>query len=282
MDMNEKALTLQEIHSETINVLQKIISICETLEIDYFMAYGSLLGVVRHQGFIPWDDDTDIVMLRPAYDKFKQYCMEHEKELYPYKLMGWENTEDYPFGLYRFCDTRYRMESWDYPDAGMGLFIDIYCYDGAGNDPDAIDGIYRKNLRLTKFASLAASPAYKRSQKGIIGDFIKFPAYLYAKIMGSLHFIKKLDKAKNNFSFEDSTCLNSMTWDTSPRSKMREWYREYTYMPMENLQVKVPKEYDEVLKSSYGDYMKLPPEEMRTPTHGYLLFRKSEFFKSEI
>ena len=276
-EMCDQALTLKEIHEETIGLIKKVIAICDELKINYFMAYGSLLGVIRHQGFIPWDDDTDIVMLRPAYDKFKQYCLENEKNLYPYKLMGWENTKDYPFGLYRFCDTRYRMESWDYPDAGMGLFIDIYCYDGAGNDLDAISKIYKKNLRWTKFTSLAVSPAYKRSQKGFIGNFIKFPAYLYAKMMGPKHFIKKLDKAKNSFSFEDSKYLNSMTWDTSINSRNKEWYQEFVYMPLHDIQVKVPKRYDEVLRCSYGDYMKLPPEEQRVPSHGYKLYRKSDF-----
>ena len=70
--MESKALTLKEIHTETVGLLKKLAEICDLLGINYFMAYGSLLGVVRHKGFIPWDDDVDVAMPRPDYERLKQ------------------------------------------------------------------------------------------------------------------------------------------------------------------------------------------------------------------
>lgn len=146
MDKN-KPLTIEEIHEGTLEVIKKLIEICDEININYFVAYGSLIGAVRHKGFIPWDDDFDVIMLRPDYDKFCRYCDEHEKELYPFRLMNYKNTPDYPFTISRLNDLRYRMESVGYPDAGMGLFIDIYPYDGCGNKYSIKYKIIEKNKK---------------------------------------------------------------------------------------------------------------------------------------
>ncbi|MBE6769617.1 MAG: LicD family protein [Ruminococcaceae bacterium] len=278
--MENKPMTLSEIHHDTMGLLKKLAEICDEIGINYFMAYGSLLGVVRHKGFIPWDDDTDVIMRRPDYDKFKKYCLENEQALLPYKFMGWENSENYPFALWRFCDTRYRLESDDYPDGGMGLFIDVYCYDGAGDEQVPAGHPLRKRQKMYEtFIFLINDGKFKKSPKGIVRTIVKFPLYVVAKLLGRNFFMKKLDSLHDTFSFEDSALLNSLSWDFSMVSRKREWYDEFTFLPLNDMMVKVPKEYDAVLRASYGDYMQLPPEDKRTPSHSYRLYKKEEFFK---
>ena len=78
MTMEErKELTIEEIHEGTIGILKKIIELCDMLQVNYYIMYGSLIGAVRHHGFIPWDDDLDIAMLRPEYEKLCSYCETH-------------------------------------------------------------------------------------------------------------------------------------------------------------------------------------------------------------
>lgn len=90
---------MQEVELEILKVLSKI---CEEQKLDYFLMYGTLLGAARHKGFIPWDDDLDIMMKRSDYDKLIEYLIEHEKELAPYKLFSKSNNANYPFMISRF------------------------------------------------------------------------------------------------------------------------------------------------------------------------------------
>ena len=132
MTMEErKELTIEEIHEGTIGILKKIIELCDMLQVNYYIMYGSLIGAVRHHGFIPWDDDLDIAMLRPEYEKLCSYCETHQGELGHFALMNRRTAKEYPYNISRFCDMRYSMEKKDtIPGAGMGMFVDIYPFDG--------------------------------------------------------------------------------------------------------------------------------------------------------
>ena len=131
---NPEGSVLRLHQMKMLRILEFVDRVCRKHGIRYWLSSGTLLGAVRHGGFIPWDDDMDVCMLRPEYDKFVAYCNEHEEELYPFKLMSKYTADDYPFNLQRFCDTRFKMVKTDgLSDAGMGLFIDIYPLDALGN-----------------------------------------------------------------------------------------------------------------------------------------------------
>ena len=90
-----KELSIQEIHEGTLGILKKIIDICDKVGVNYYLAYGSLIGAVRHGGFIPWDDDIDIAMPREDYEQFIK-IMSHKKHPI-YKLLAIECTKGYPY-----------------------------------------------------------------------------------------------------------------------------------------------------------------------------------------
>ncbi len=278
--MDDQALTMEQIHEGSVEILEKIISICNKLDINYYIAYGTLIGVVRHQGFIPWDDDLDVMMFRPDYEKFKAYCLSNEDALFPFKLMGRYNVPDFPYTIDRFCDLRYRMVSERTTDAGMGMFVDIYPMDGAGSDKDAV---LRKLKRKKKFwldcLLCDLHGKYEPSTKGLIYNILKFPGYCYARLLGAQHFLNKLENLKNMFSLEESRYIACMVWDWPIKFKEKTWFQETIELPFEGITVKVPKEYDALLRDSYGDYMQLPPEDQRVPHHEYRLYRKPEFFE---
>ena len=108
--MNDKSLELDEIQKQSVKILYTLDSICRQEGIKYFLGYGTLLGAVRHNGFIPWDDDIDVMMPRKDYEKFEKKKKKHSEELYPLALFSQETESKYPYVIDRLCDTRYSIE----------------------------------------------------------------------------------------------------------------------------------------------------------------------------
>ena len=271
--MEAKELTLEQIHKETLTIYEKIVEICDKLNINHFVTYGTLLGAVRHKGYIPWDDDFDIMMFREDYDKFLEYC--DNNEIYPYKLINYHNDPQYTFGISRFCDLRYKMILDDGNPTNMGMFIDIYPYDGMGNYLDA--SMMKKMDRRNKRLALGLYYSNKNNTVPKQGNLIKRIARrvfcLYAQIMGREYFINAFEKAAHKYTIEESELIDCVIWDPTKYMK-KEWFLETIELDFEHLKVKAPKHYDEILKGWYGDYMTMPPEDQRAPSHQYKLYKK--------
>lgn len=271
VNYNKTPLSIQEIHKEVLTVLQTLITICDNQNIKYFLAYGSLIGAVRHKGFIPWDDDVDIIMLRNDYDKFLNYCEEHRHELAPYKLMNRENTKGYPYSISRFCDTRFQMVMDNKCDVNMGLFVDIYPFDGVKLGKEKI--IQRRKSLFTKLVSLKFEKKFEKSKRSFFYTIPRLFLFCFAKIVSLDWILNNLYRLKHYYSSNDSPYVSCIIWDLKLNLFNKEWFDHTVELPFENLLVKVPAEYDKVLQKSYGDYMQLPPEHERRASHGYSLYR---------
>lgn len=144
---NKNELTIEDIHSVTLKLVEKLIQICDDVGVNYYVAYGSLIGVVRHKGFIPWDDDFDVVMLRDDYETFCDYCMRHQDDMKPYKLFTRKNEENYPYNIARLNNMDYRAVYENVQGYDSGVFIDIYPLDGAGaNAEQVIQQVKKKKV----------------------------------------------------------------------------------------------------------------------------------------
>lgn len=275
--MTQQPLTLEEIHTGTLEILKKFICICDAIHINYFIAYGTLIGAVRHHGFIPWDDDFDIMLLRPDYDAFEAYCLAHEQELLPFKLMGRCNTPDYPYNINRFCDLRYRMESFGMQDAGMGMFVDLYPLDGVGSDPERAVARFagRKKFHMT-MVTLLQSKRGAVSTKGKLHAAAKRTVRALARPLGAKFFLNRLMAYRNKFPLSDSDYVSCVVWDGNLIPYHKRHFQGYEMLDFEGIPVKAPLDYDSLLRQYYGDYMRLPPPEARVPHHEYNLYRKSE------
>mgnify|MGYP004595751985 CR=1 FL=1 len=275
----QKALSIEEIHNSTLDIVKRLSDICEILNINYYVAYGSLIGAIRHKGFIPWDDDFDVIMMRPDYDKFIDYCKNNEKKLSPFKLLNREVCVDYPYTISRFEDMRYKAVYDSVTEYDSGMFVDIYPFDGAGSDEKKTMRkiAWRKRI-LAKCVDWSIKKNYASPKgKKIIKSFFKYIGFKATHIIGKDFFLNQYEKLGTYYSFDQSSLVGCLCWDGDCTLFNKSLFGEALTLPFETLEVKVPVGYDEILKKLYGEYMKLPPEKDRIPTHEYTLYRRKEY-----
>lgn len=275
-------LTFREAQLGAYEVLKNIDKLCRSQGFSYFLMYGSLIGAIRDKGIIPWDDDIDIMMPRPDYEKLLEYCKEHEKELYPFKLFENSLIPTYPHPIARMSDMRYKIEFDNEKDYGIGLFVDIYPLDGVGND-------VKRASRLVRRSYYNASLCFLTSRKRFGTDntasklrlIAKIPAYIWANLWGNLHYIKKSNKFCKSYSYADSNYVSCVAqpWREKP-GENKNIYEKSWFEPMEtNFEdgvFWVPKGYDCILRMGYGDYMTPLPEGQRQTHHTYNTYKIRE------
>ena len=275
--MEDKSLTIEEIQKQSVKILYAIDSICRQEGIKYFLAYGTLLGAVRHNGFIPWDDDIDVQMPRDDYDRFEEYCKNHSEELYPLVLFSQETESRYPYVIDRLCDTRYTIKRDDEKDCGMGLFVDIYPLDGMGNNINEAISIERRVHPLCSMFCQSSKKYIKIGRTwGIKKIIAKYRKFIYAKFRGKHYFGKQIDSISKEHNYDDSDFVGCVVWRTYGKRDIykKEWFDELIEHKFEEKMLMIPKHYDSILSSIYGDYMTLPREEDRVPHHYYKAYKR--------
>ena len=183
-------LTIQEIQRGSVQILKVIDHICRKEKLKYYLIYGTLLGAVRHKGFIPWDDDVDIMMPRPDYEVLIKYFEEHKEELKPLEMFDYRSNKQYPYMIARLSDSRYILDVHNEKDYGLGLFVDIYPLDGAGNTEEEYTKIKKSSSPYASLCYLSTRKSVKRENtKSLLKYYIKYPAFLVAKIFGKDYFM---------------------------------------------------------------------------------------------
>lgn len=273
-----KELSLREIQLAEFGVLQKLAELCRQLDLRYYLFYGTLLGAVRHQGFIPWDDDVDVAMPRPDYEKLLAYCSENAQALAPLYLMHCRTDKKYIYPIARLCDTRYFVDYEGTVDYGLGLFVDIYPLDGCGDTEAEAKKIHRKNDILQRLTHLAGTDKFRPSLKGgLHRTAVKFVSYYYTKLLGARHFALKADKNSRRLPFEESKYVSCTVWFDWYHRFDKAFLAEPTYLPFEGEQFSVPAGWDSLLTDWYKDYMQLPPADQRIGHHYYKAYLKDEY-----
>lgn len=277
--MMKRELTTKETQNISLEILHTISEICEDHHLRYSLIYGTLIGAIRHHGFIPWDDDVDIMMPRPDYDQLLTYLKEHINDYPHYKVFNHDECPDYPYMITRISDDRYKIVMENEKPYGMGVFIDIYPYDGLGKTKKEAVKYGLKGDRLSSLCYQATRDHFAiETTTSLFRKIFKFPVYLYAKLRGKDYFQEKLKKLSGLKSYADSEYVGCVVWlsggdqDICPRS----WFDETILVPFENYEFRVPKQYEDVLHHNYGDYMKLPPEKDRTGHHCFKVYKKTE------
>lgn len=249
---------LKGLQAIELELLVEFDRICKKNNIIYSIDGGTLLGAIRHGGFIPWDDDADVIMVRAEYDKFKKAC---EKELNADKfyLQDMDNTPGYRWGYakLRRKDTQFIRLNQEHMPYEQGIFMDVFICD---NVPENYVLRSLCNFKSYIYRKFFWSEVGKELEKGIKKKVLQIMNLLPEnKLKERYHrYIDKRNKKYSNWV----KCLTFPACNNTYGYK-REWYEDVADLPFEGVNLSACKKYEEYLTFLYGNYMQLPPEEKR-------------------
>ena len=270
-------ITIQQTQRISLEILHTIASICEENGFRYYLFYGTLIGAVRHHGYIPWDDDVDIMMPRPDYDQLLNYLSKNISKFPNLKVFNHDVNPKYPYMITRISDDRYRIVMANEKPYGMGVFIDIYPFDGLGNTEEEALKYGLKGDHLSSICYQATRDHFAiETTTSPLRKMVKFPFYLFSKAIGKERLQDKLEKLARVKPYDDNKYVGCVVWLSGGEKDIfpREWFDEYIEVPFEEYTFRIPRMYDKILKHIYGDYMKLPPENERVGHHDYQVYKK--------
>lgn len=267
----EKEL-LRKVQLAQLEIANEIKRVCEENDIQYFLADGSLLGAVRHQGFIPWDDDMDFGMLWPEYEKFLQIAPEKLGD--QFFLQSWDTDEGYPFAFAKVLKlgTEFVEDVFQNGQKRNELYVDIFPYYPYPLDQKlqkkqgrAIQ-IYKHILMVQTGMTPWTRPDGLMQKLKVVAMYSPF--VLLAKIIGRGKLKKAYAKYLTLAIGEKSESFFSADTPRFGKTTIpKDCFGSYTALPFEDTTFSAMEGYILYLKIVYGDYMKLPPEDKRENHH---------------
>lgn len=274
----------KKIWAVQLDLLNEFISICTKYKLRYFLCYGSLLGAIRHKGYIPWDDDIDVMMFREDYDKLCEVAPEAFKS--PYFFQTEETDPGYllKHAKVRNSNTTCLFGALDKYQCNFnqGIFIDVFVLDNIPDDYDVRIRWYSDLWQL--WGRIWEISAYMHRR--VKFSFFKEIKLLFLSKIGSykklcLKYDNLLKKYANTntrdvadivFTISAGSVSNKCTWRKSE-------FESFIQVPFEMLNVFVPKKYDSILNTTYGDWKELRPG---GGSHSDLFFDTEKSYKEYI
>lgn len=260
-----------------IDVLSAFIRICEAQGLRYFCAGGTAIGAVRHQGMIPWDDDIDVFMPRPDYDRFLRLAAHSMPE--GYEVLSPYATKDYPMYFAKMCNARTTLLENERIPCVFGLYIDIFPLDGAYDD---VETCYREKRRFKRLMNKLEAVSTHNSFGEYVGlltkrrEWGRFAVKTVAFCCRS--WLRRwLLKQMDSIAYGHDYALSSRVVTYSGAYQRQEiypkaWLETPQMFAFEGLMVNLPHDYDAYLRHFFGDYMTLPPVEQRASHHQKVFF----------
>lgn len=254
-----RAINGEELKQIQISILDEIDKFCKENKINYWLDNGTLLGAVRHKGYIPWDNDLDIGMLREDYDIFIRNFNNHNSK---YKVHCYENDKNHFYAFAKVYDSDTILYEPDINGDKISVNVDVFVYDNAPANEYKLSIMYKYRDIYSLFNTMY------RMHDSPRGNFIR---KLNVKILRQLiHllprrlYIKKLVNNSKRYADKNTDYVGNFTSISKIKASKSIFY-EMIDIEFEKKFYPVPKKYDEWLKLFYGDYMVLPPKEKRIP-----------------
>lgn len=261
--------TLRKVQLVQLEIAKEIKRVCEENHINYFLDSGTLLGAVRHKGFIPWDDDLDLGMLRNDYERFLEIAPAGLRE--KYELITWKNDREYPHPMAKVIKkgTVY-IEEARKDNGRQGIWVDVFPYDHV---PVSQKQQKSQGRKITFYRALIRAKCHLQTwtvhNSFIFSKWIKnLPVRFLSLFYQKKSLVGHYEKAAEQYNGEPSEL-----YFANGSSTYGKWsipvscFSDFPEMTFEDDVFRVPADYDLYLRTAYGDYMKLPPEDQRENRH---------------
>ncbi len=265
----EQLKKVQELELKNLLVLK---SVCSELGISFFAYGGTLIGAVRHKGFVPWDDDLDVAMLREDYDKFVSKAPLILPEEYELQTPYHSSKTPYPYTKLRLKGTKYIEYGHHKLNIEQGIYVDIYPIDNLPDDDKLYLKQFSKYQKWTRLYAWRQCPYMSTDQTSLALILKKAAKRLIScglKLIPQKYMIARIRKIATQYNGTPTKRKGNLNF---PRP-VNVFYHLLPLVPgeFEGISILLPGDWDQHLSSRYGDYMKLPPEEERLGHKPYLL-----------
>lgn len=263
---------LRKMQLTELEMLVEFDRVCRKYNIKYIIGFGTLLGAVRHKGFIPWDDDADVEMLRGDYEKFKRIANDLDEDICYFQCHDNEPEYLWGYGKLRHTNTVCVREGQESAKWRTGIFIDVFPLDDI---PKSMLGQIIQDVYCFFIRKILYSHIGKYSAKGI--KKVTYSILAKIPVGRSYRYLKKYISKRNNTSDNN---VRILTFPLGKKQKEDEYwgfsknfYLERELYEFEGYKLFGPKDYDDYLRKCYGDYMVLPPKDKRSKSSDYSYVR---------
>lgn len=239
---------MKKVWQVQLTLVKKLLDVCEKHHLRIWADGGTLLGTVREHGYIPWDDDIDMAMLRPDYDKLVGLATQEFESPFFFQCGFTEKVYPRGWARLRMDGTTAITPSKVLYHTHQGIFVDIFPYDAVPNDNANLDRLVTSRNELMDIMTSAAA-------FDVLHPFRSIDLMKYRSRFGELH--KRLEDLFRSNPMEECNQVSCLTFLVDPTHLFRNkhWYDGTLYLPFEDVEMPVPSGYDEILTKQYGDYM---------------------------
>lgn len=261
-----KEITLEESKQIQLKILKSIDSFCRKNNIHYSLSGGTMIGAVRHKGFIPWDDDIDLMMLREDYEKFISLYSDNY-----YQLLSFRKIKNWPFLYSSVVDPQTVLYYGERKNEDRGIWVSIIPVENI--DKNYVPHMV-KCLHFIEKGVIRLKRSYWTPNTNLLYNITKAICRFVLLPFPCSFWLNKLEKIIINPNCTDLLGLPSVWMLIRVYSFPKKVFNGYIDVDFEDLKCMAIAGYDEYLRAVYGDYMILPPEKDRVPKHGYTAYWK--------